>query len=98
MVGGDILHVEVAYAEPRHQMIIPLDVPEGTTLIEAVKLSGILDEFPRIDLDKNRVGVFGKLGKPDQPLRDGDRVEIYRPLIADPKEVRRERAKLAKAK
>ncbi len=97
MVVGDIIHVEVAYAEPDHQSIISLDVPAGTTLIEAVRQSGILEEYSGIDIDSCRVGVFGKLGKPDQELRAGDRVEIYRLLTADPKKVRRQRASEGKS-
>ena len=84
--------VEVAYAEPETQVIIPLRVSVGTTVEEAVKLSGVLETFPAIDLTVNKVGIFGKLGKLDQQLREKDRVEIYRKLIADPKKVRKERA------
>ena len=86
------IQVEVAYAEPATQVIIPLTVDEGTTAEQAIRLSGVLEEFPSIDLEVNKVGVFGKLGKRDQVLRDKDRVEIYRKLIADPKEVRKLRA------
>ena len=84
--------VEVAYAKKDQQVIIPLQVKAGTTLIEAIQLSGILAQFPDIDLDKNKVGIFSKINKPDTVLREKDRVEIYRPLIADPKESRRKRA------
>jgi len=86
------IHVEVAYAKPETQVIIPIDVEEGTTIEQAIKLSGILGMFPEIDLSVNRVGIFSKLGKLDQVLREKDRVEIYRKLIADPKEVRKQRA------
>ncbi|MGD8999905.1 MAG: RnfH family protein [Granulosicoccaceae bacterium] len=86
------IHVEVAYATTEKQKIIGLDVPEGTTLIEAINTSGILDEFPEIDAGKAKMGIFSKPKKPDTALREGDRVEIYRPLIADPKEVRKQRA------
>ncbi len=92
MSGDDFIRVEVAYARPERQLILPVDVPAGTTAMEAVRLSGIEEEFPEIDLAKNRMGVFGKLCKPDRTLNAGDRVEIYRPLIADPKAVRKERA------
>ncbi len=85
------LHVEVAYARPDQQLILGVDVAEGTTLQQAIELSGILDRFPEIDLSTSKVGIFGKLSKKDAPLKTGDRVEIYRPLIADPKEVRRKR-------
>lgn len=93
MNESDKIRVEVAYALREEQVIIVLSVPEGATIQEAIQLSGILEQFPDIDLDKdNKVGIFGKLAKLDKPLNDGDRVEIYRPLIADPKEVRRKRA------
>ena len=84
--------VEVAYALPRQQLIIPVRVAQGTTAEQAVLASGIIDKFPEIDLAQNKIGIFGKLTKTDTVLRHLDRVEIYRPLIADPKEVRRQRA------
>lgn len=89
--------VEVAYALPDDQLIIQLRVPEGTTAEEAVLKSGIIEKFPDIDLAKNKLGIFGKLTKSSTALRERDRVEIYRPLIADPKEVRRQRAAEGKA-
>lgn len=89
---GEKIFVEVAYAEPDEQVIIPLTVDEGCTIEQAIKLSGVLERFPNIDLTVNKVGVFSKLGKLDQVLREKDRVEIYRKLIADPKEVRKQRA------
>lgn len=88
---SDIL-VEVAYALPDRQRLLSLAVPAGTTALEAVERSGILDEFPEIDLEEQPLGIFGRRCPPEQALRDGDRVEIYRPLRADPKEVRRELA------
>ena len=91
-MGNDRIHVEVAYALPHEQVILPLELPAGSTLMQAIEQSGILERFPDIDLSRQKVGIFGKLKKPDQVLRDGDRVEIYRPLIADPKEVRKQRA------
>jgi len=87
-----MINVEVVYALPRVQTLLALAVPAGSTASEAVRLSGILEKHPEIDLAKARLGVFGKHVKADAPLRDRDRVEIYRPLIADPKEVRRRRA------
>ncbi len=84
--------IEVAYALPSKQVILPAKVKAGTTALEAVEASGVLQKFPEIDLDLNKLGIFGKLIKPDLALRENDRVEIYRPLIADPKEVRRQRA------
>lgn len=95
--AGHMIRVEVAYAKPDAQVIIPLDVAEGITLEEAIEQSGILSQFPEIDLSKNKVGIFGKISKKDQVLREHDRVEIYRPLIADPKEIRKQRAKEGKA-
>jgi len=75
-----------------------LHVPVGTTLGEAIALSGMLKRYPDINLLKNKVGVFGKVRELDYVLKQGDRVEIYRPLIADPKEARRRRAAEAKKK
>lgn len=84
--------VEVAYALPNEQLIIPLKVHAGCTAEEAVKLSGILQKFPNIDTNALQLGIFGKITKNDTQLRQLDRVEIYRPLIADPKAVRKQRA------
>lgn len=84
--------VEVAYALPREQLIIPIKVTQGITAEQAILQSGILQKFPEIDLTVNKIGLFGKLTKLDTPLRHMDRVEIYRNLIADPKEVRKQRA------
>ncbi|SFD86170.1 hypothetical protein SAMN05660831_02479 [Thiohalospira halophila DSM 15071] len=93
------IKVEVAHARPESQVLLSFEAEPGITARQAVERSGILDKFPDIDLmGENKLGVFGKLIKPDQPLRDGDRVEVYRPLIADPKEVRRQRAKQKKGK
>lgn len=92
MESKERINVEVAYALPETQVIIPLQVSQGTTIEQAIKQSGILTTFPEIDLATNKVGVFSKLGKLDQELREKDRVEIYRKLIADPKEVRKQRA------
>ena len=87
----DQINVEVAYATPDRQQILALTVEPGTTLEQTVEQSGILKLFPEIDLSVNKIGVFGKLGKKTAEIKPGDRVEIYRPLIADPKEVRRKR-------
>ena len=89
---ADLITVEVAYATPEKQKIILLEVPAGTTAIEAVECSGIRDEFENIQIDEKALGIFSRRITADQVLKAGDRVEIYRPLIADPKEVRRERA------
>jgi len=83
----------VAYALPENQVLIALDVEEGTTIRQAIERSGILLRIPGIDLAEGCVGVFGKVARLDTALRDGDRVEIYRPLGADPREARRQRVK-----
>lgn len=92
-----MINVEVSYALPQRQELIRVSVPEGATVQEAIAASGILAKYPEIDLDKtNKVGVYAKLARLDTPLRDRDRVEIYRPLIADPKAVRKKRAEEGK--
>lgn len=97
MENAEKIEVEVAYACPDEQVIIPLAVDVNATLEDAIRLSGILQSFPDINLEINKVGVFGKLSKLDDRLNPKDRVEIYRTLIADPKEVRRKRAAEGKA-
>ncbi|MEE4377154.1 MAG: RnfH family protein [Candidatus Competibacteraceae bacterium] len=92
MTNATMIRVEVAYALPDEQVIVPIDIPEGTTLEQAIILSRIQDRFPEIDLTTAKVGVFGKLSHLAVQLRAGDRVEIYRPLLADPKTVRKKRA------
>lgn len=96
--GQDRIRVEVAYALPDRQAILALDVAQGTTALDAARQSGITDKFEGIDLDNAKMGVFGKVVSPQHVLQEGDRVEIYRPLIADPKEVRKARAARAKAR
>lgn len=83
--------VEVAYARPDTQVILEVEVEEGATIEDALRLCGILANFPDIDLTTQKVGIFGKLSKLTSLLRAGDRVEIYRPLAADPKEARKQR-------
>ena len=83
--------IEVAYALPKKQLIIPIKVKEGTTAKEAIQVSGIIKKFPEIDLNINQIGIFGKLTQLDHVMRERDRIEIYRPLVADPKEIRRQR-------
>ena len=90
------INVEVMYALPAQQPLLRVRLAEGATVEDAIRQSGVLDAFPEIDLAKNKVGIFSKLVKLDEKLRDKDRVEIYRPLIADPKEVRRKRAEEGK--
>ena len=91
--------VEVAYALPHKQKILSLNVSEGATVRQAVIQSGIDTHFPEVDVQTCAVGVFGKaVHKPDERvLNSGERIEIYRPLIADPKEVRKQRAAKSKA-
>lgn len=87
------LSIEVAHAaSPEEVIVIPLQVRPGTTVAEAIRLSGILQRCPGIDLNVNRVGIFGRPAAVGIPVADGDRIEIYRPLRADPKESRRHRA------
>ncbi len=88
--------VEVAYALPDKQAILEVEVAEGCTVLEAARQSGITERFEGIDLENSKFGIFGKVVAPGQALKEGDRVEIYRPLIADPKEVRKARAARAK--
>lgn len=89
--------VEVAYALPDKQSLISIEIKNGSTLKEAIEASGILETFEQIDLTKDRVGIFAKFATLDTILRDKDRVEIYRPLIADPKKARKDRAAEGKA-
>lgn len=97
-VSSGTLNVEIAYALKQRQSIIVLNVDAGTTVAAAIEASGILSEYTDIDLNKNKVGIFGKATALETVLHEGDRVEIYRPLIADPKEVRRKRADEGKTK
>lgn len=85
--------VQVVYALPDAQTRIDIMVAPGTTVRQAIEQSGILQLFPNIDLLTAKVGIFGKIVPLDRLLRDRDRVEIYRPLIADPKAARRRRAR-----
>ena len=101
----ELINVEVAYALPQKQMLKALTVASGTTALQAIEQSGILQDFPEIDTNSESIGVFSQvlgtkgLAEPAvYQLQPMDRVEIYRPLIADPKEVRRRRAEEAKAK
>lgn len=98
MSSDDTIDVEVAYALPDKQAIIPLKVAPGTTALEAARQSGVAERFEGLDLEEARLGVFSKVVAPTQVLQPGDRVEIYRPLKADPKEVRKERAARVKAR
>ena len=92
MSAVETINVEVAYALPDRQVIIPVDVDAGTTIGGAIVQSGIMMQFPELDIEHSAVGIFGKVATMTTVLAEGDRVETYRPLIADPKEVRRKRA------
>lgn len=93
-MASDRLSVEVVFAAPDRQMLITLQLPANATVREAAMQSGLQAHFPELDLGEAPLGLFGKLvaSPATQPLEDGDRVEIYRPLLADPKEVRKRRA------
>ena len=86
------MRVEVVYARAEVQMLVDLEVGEAATVKQAIEQSGLLDRFPEIDLTRNKVGIFSQLCGLEQRLTAGDRVEIYRPLQADPQELRRSRA------
>lgn len=92
MAESDVIDIEVAYAEPDCQVIVPLTVARGTSAREAVRRSGLLERFPAIGRHEESLGVFGNPVAPCTPLAHGDRVEIYRPLEVNPKEARRSRA------
>lgn len=91
-MADEMINVEVCYPLPAKQELVRLRLPVGSLLRQALEASGLLEKYPEIDLNKNKFGIWNKLSKTDAVLRDFDRVEIYRPLIADPKEVRKQRA------
>ncbi|MCL2644746.1 MAG: RnfH family protein [Betaproteobacteria bacterium] len=96
-MSGEFIEIEVVYALPHSQDVITVSMPEGATVLEAVEASGLLLKYPEIELGKrNKLGIYNKPALPDTVLRDCDRVEIYRPLIADPKAVRKQRAEEGK--
>lgn len=88
-----LFQIEVVYALSHFQILKKLNVPAGCTVEQGIIFSGIIDQFPEIDLAKNKLGIFSRLTQPDIPLKPHDRIEIYRPLVNDPKDVRRIRAK-----
>lgn len=90
------LKVEVCYALPEEQTLLQLIVDQDASVEEVIQQSGVLQLHPEIDLSDNKVGIFSKLTTLDAQLHDGDRIEIYRPLLIDPKEVRKQRALKAK--
>lgn len=89
---AETFSVEICYAMSNKQEVVRVLVPEGATLQHGLDASGLLVKYPEIDIRKNKFGIWNKLSKLDAVLRDKDRIEIYRPLIADPKEVRKQRA------
>jgi len=89
---SELISVEVVYPLAQKQEIFTVKLPEGATVRQAIEISGVLQKYPEIDLAKNKLGIFAKLAKPETLIRHRDRIEIYRPLIADPKEVRKQRA------
>lgn len=93
----DTIVIEVAYALPTKQTLLEVSVPADSTVQQGIELSTILSQYPDIDLKVNKVGIWSRVAKLKDTLRDGDRIEIYRPLIADPKEVRKRRAEKAVA-
>lgn len=88
------MNVGVCYAEAERQTWLRLEVPDGSTVQQAIELSGMLKQYPHIDLETQKVGIFGKLAKLDAPIKDGDRVEIYRKITADPQQVQRRRVEV----
>ena len=92
------MKIEVVGGFRDRQVLIELDLAEGTTVWEAIQASGLQDQLPDLPIDPARLGVFGRLCSPDRVLKPGDRVEVYRPLRADPKEVRRQLAQIERAK
>lgn len=92
----ELISVEVAFATSAKQIVLPLQVSGDATVEQAIRQSGILREFPQIDLSVHQVGIFGERVQLDTPLAPGDRIEIYRPLLADPKQARRQRVHRSK--
>lgn len=91
------IRVEVAAALPERQFVLALELAAGTTLIEAVKQADLSRRLPGLEVDETRLGIYGRLRPPETLLEDGDRVEVYRPLTADPKEIRRQLADVERA-
>ncbi|QLB18631.1 RnfH family protein [Mannheimia granulomatis] len=86
------INVEVVYAYPDKYFLKKLQVPQNTTIQNIILLSGVLEKYTEIDLRENKVGIFSRLAKLNETVENGDRIEIYRPLLADPKEIRRKKA------
>ncbi|MBU2898397.1 RnfH family protein [Vibrio hepatarius] len=95
-IESEMIHVEVVYALPHEQRVYTLVVNQSMTVEDIIRQSGVLEQYPEVDLSVNKVGVFSRNTKLNATVRDKDRIEIYRPLLADPKEIRRKRAEQAK--
>ncbi len=95
-MSDEKIKIEMVYALPHEQTLLKLEVPANSTIADALRISGLAEKHPEIDLEKGKFGLYGKLSKTDTVLREKDRIEIYRPLLADPKEVRRKRAEEGK--
>ena len=93
---SDLLNIEVVYALPERQTVLRIRVAPATSVLAAIEQSGIVQKHPEIDLSVNKFGIYSRPVKGSELLQDGDRIEIYRPLIADPKEMRKKRAEKAK--
>lgn len=85
------MNIGVCYAEAERQLWLRLEVPDESTIQEAIELSGVLKQYPQIDLTTQKVGVYGKLAKLEAPIKEGDRIEIYRKITVDPQQVQRRR-------
>lgn len=83
------MNIGVAYVTPVHKIWLKMEMPDNCTVQEAIERSGILKQFPELDLQKQKVGIFGRISRLDKLLEDGDRVEIYRAITADPDQVER---------
>jgi uncharacterized protein len=92
MATPNTFRIEVVYPLPHEQLIMAAQVPEGANIRDGIQASGVLARYPELNIETLEAGIFGKLAKLDTPLRERDRIEIYRPLIADPKAVRKQRA------
>lgn len=92
MANPETIRIEVIYPLPHEQLLMETSVPTGASIRDGILASGILERYPELDIETLEAGIFGKLAKLDAPLRERDRIEIYRPLIADPKAVRKQRA------
>ncbi|WP_420932996.1 RnfH family protein [Alteromonas sp. A081] len=95
-MSRELINVEVAYALPTKQSLVSIAIDKSATVEDAIRASNLLQEYPDIDLSKTKVGVWSRVVRLKDTLTEGDRIEIYRALIADPKEIRKRRAEKAK--